>query len=48
MQKIVFNDLEAQYAHLKKEIDAGLASGLEGCHFISGPQVEELDKALCA
>ena len=48
MQKIVFNDLEAQYAHLKKEIDAGIASVIEGCHFISGPQVEELEKALCA
>lgn len=47
MQKIAFNDLEAQYAHLKEEIDAGIASVIGGCHFISGPQVEELEQALC-
>ena len=48
MQKIAFNDLEAQYAHLKEEIDAGIASVIKGCHFISGPQVGELEQALCA
>lgn len=48
MQKIAFNDLSAQYAHLKKEIDAGIASVIAGSHFISGPQVEELERALCA
>lgn len=48
MQKIAFNDLKAQYVHLKEEIDAGIASVIEGCHFISGPQVEELEQALCA
>ena len=43
-----FNDLAAQYRHLKKEIDAGIASVIEGAHFISGPQVEELERELCA
>ncbi len=47
MQKIQFNDLGAQYKHLKKEIDAGIAEVIEGCHFISGPQVEELEQELC-
>jgi UDP-2-acetamido-2-deoxy-ribo-hexuluronate aminotransferase len=48
MQKIQFNDLGAQYNHLKREIDAGIADVISGCHFISGPQTEELEKELCA
>ena len=48
MEKIAFNDLEAQYRCLKKEIDAQIAEVLENAHFISGPQVKELEKALCA
>ena len=48
MQKIAFNDLSAQYQHLKKEIDAGIADVIAGCHFISGPQVGELEQELCA
>lgn len=47
MQKIEFNDLSAQYRNLKPEIDAGIAKVLEECHFISGPQVEELEQELC-
>ena len=47
MQKIAFNDLAAQYRHLKSEIDAGIADVIAGGHFISGPQVEELESALC-
>ncbi len=47
MQKIAFNDLGAQYQHLKKEIDAGIADVISGCHFISGPQTEQLEKELC-
>ena len=47
MQKIAFNDLGAQYRCLKEEIDAGIAEVIEGCHFISGPQVEELEQELC-
>ena len=47
MQKIEFNDLGAQYQHLKKEIDQGISKVIADCHFISGPQVEELEKELC-
>lgn len=48
MDKIQFNDLGAQYAALKKDIDAGIADAIAGSHFISGPQVEELEAELCA
>lgn len=48
MNKIQFNDLGAQYAALKDEIDAGIADAIAGSHFISGPQVEELEAELCA
>ena len=41
-----FNDLAAQYRHLKKEIEAGMAWVIEGAHCISGPQVEELEQNL--
>lgn len=47
MRKIAFNDLGAQYKHLKDEIDAGIAKVIEESHFISGPQVEELEQELC-
>lgn len=45
--KIAFNDLAAQYNHLKAEIDQGIQGVLEGCHFISGPQTVQLEKELC-
>ena len=48
MEKIAFNDLGAQYRHLKEEIDAGIAGVIEGSHFISGPQVEQLEEELAA
>ncbi len=48
MEKIEFNDLGAQYNHLKKDIDKGIADVISGCHFISGPQTEELEKELCS
>jgi len=47
MEKIQFNDLGAQYSHLKKDIDQGIADVISGCHFISGPQTEELERKLC-
>jgi len=47
IQKIAFNDLSAQYNHLKSDIDAGIAKVIEGCHFISGPEVTELEQKLC-
>jgi len=46
--QLAFNDLGAQYRHLKKEIDAGIAGVIEGSHFISGPQVEQFEKELAA
>lgn len=48
MQKLAFNDLQAQYRCLKDEIDAGIREVMEGAHFISGPQVEQLEQELCA
>ncbi|MCH4239239.1 MAG: DegT/DnrJ/EryC1/StrS family aminotransferase [Oscillospiraceae bacterium] len=48
MEKIQFNDLGAQYTTLKKDIDAAIANVIAGSHFISGPQVEELESELCA
>lgn len=45
--EMAYNDLSAQYQHLKTEIDAGIAAVLEHTQFISGPQVEELEQALC-
>lgn len=47
MKPIQFNDLGAQYAALKEDIDKAIANVIAGAHFISGPQVEELEKALC-
>ena len=46
--QLAFNDLGAQYRHLKKDIDAGIAGVIESSHFISGPQVEQLEKELAA
>ena len=48
MNKIAFNDLGAQYRHLKSGIDAGIAEVIEDCHFISGPQVTQLEEELAA
>ncbi|QNK40395.1 DegT/DnrJ/EryC1/StrS family aminotransferase [Caproicibacter fermentans] len=48
MQKLAFNDLGAQYRQLKEEIDAGIAGVIESSHFISGPQVEQLEQELAA
>lgn len=48
MGKIAFNDLGAQYRRLKDEIDAGIAGVIESAQFISGPQVEQLEKELAA
>ena len=48
MEKIEFNDLGAQYRHLKKDIDKGIADVISSSHFISGPQTEELEKELCS
>lgn len=41
-----FRDLKKQYNALKAEIDAGISSVIESTSFISGRQVEELEKEL--
>lgn len=41
-----FRDLKKQYIKLKDEIDAEIAEVIESAHFISGPQVKELEEAL--
>lgn len=41
-----FRDLKAQYAALKKEIDAGIAGVISSSSFISGGPVKELEKQL--
>jgi len=41
-------DLKAQYAVIKPEVEAAIAEVLESQHFILGPKVEELEKAIAA
>ena len=41
-----FRDLKAQYHALKTEIDAAMEEVVENSNFISGRQVEELEKSL--
>jgi cystathionine beta-lyase/cystathionine gamma-synthase len=42
-----FNDLKAQYLHLKPRIDARMQAVLDHGQFIMGPEVAELEQALC-
>src|SRR5580704_1280173 len=41
-------DLKARYKAIKPEIDAAIAEVMESQHFILGPKVEELEKAVAA
>lgn len=41
-----FRDLKEQYKQNKQAIDCAIAGVLDSTHFISGPQVEELEKKL--
>ena len=41
-----FRDLNAQYRHLKAEIDRGISEVIEGASFILGSKVRELEEAL--
>ncbi len=43
-----FRDLPKQYEVLKQQIDAGIKEVASSAHFISGPQVKELEKVLAA
>ncbi len=47
MSNLPFVDLKAQYARLKEEIDAGIQRVLDHGRFIMGPEVAELEAALC-
>lgn len=44
--KVPLLDLKAQYASIKGEIDAAIARVVASQHFILGPEVEALEKAL--
>ena len=44
--KIQMLDLRAQYLSIKEEIDTAMASVVDSCKFINGPQVEQFAKAL--
>ena len=41
-----FRDLQKQYEVLKSDIDAGIQDVISTAHFISGPQVKELETKL--
>jgi dTDP-4-amino-4,6-dideoxygalactose transaminase len=41
-------DLKAQYKAIKPEIDAAISEVMESQHFILGPKVEQLEKAVAA
>lgn len=47
MSNIPFVDLAAQYQLLKPEIDARIQSVLDHGRFINGPEITELESALC-
>jgi dTDP-4-amino-4,6-dideoxygalactose transaminase len=46
--KVALLDLKAQYATIKREVDAAIAEVMESQHFIQGPQVEKCEKAIAA
>jgi dTDP-4-amino-4,6-dideoxygalactose transaminase len=48
MTPVPLLDLKAQYASIKKDIDAAIARVVESQHFILGPEVEGLEKEIAA
>jgi UDP-2-acetamido-2-deoxy-ribo-hexuluronate aminotransferase len=48
LPKIEFIDLKAQYRALKSDIDARIQRVLDHGQYIMGPEVKELEEALCA
>jgi UDP-2-acetamido-2-deoxy-ribo-hexuluronate aminotransferase len=48
LSRIPFVDLAAQYLRVKPQVDAGIQRVLDHGHYIMGPEVEELETALCA
>lgn len=45
---IVFRDLKRQYANIKEAVDSNIQSVISAACFISGPEVNELEKLLAA
>lgn len=45
---IEFRDLKRQYSVIKSSVDERIASVIENTHFISGPEVKELEKELAS
>lgn len=43
-----FIDLKEQYRRYKTEVDERMQRVLDHCHFIMGPEIAELEQALCA
>lgn len=43
---IQFRDLQRQYMHMKNSIDKAVAEVISSAHFISGPQIKELEDTL--
>lgn len=43
---IKFRDLQRQYKHIKDAIDEQVTNVIKSAHFISGPEVKELEKVL--
>ncbi len=41
-----FRDLNRQYEQLKTKIDAGIDAVIRSSHYISGPEVRELEEQL--
>ncbi len=46
MMRIDFRDLKRQYQRIKNEIDSQIDSVINSAHYISGPEVKELEKKL--
>ncbi len=46
IMSIEFRDLKRQYAHIKGAVDNRIETIIGGAHFISGPEVKELEKVL--
>ena len=46
MMNIAFRDLKRQYENIKDAVDSNIANVISGTHFISGPEVKELEQTL--
>ena len=48
MSNIQFRDLQRQYDYIKDAIDANISNVIKSAHFISGPEVRELENTLAS